>query len=78
MDNDISLSFILNNGVAIGFAWYVLTRINPTLKELTGVITKFNEDIDKRLNAIEANERQTQMKLHELKLKVDNVIRGDN
>ena len=72
------LSFLLNNGVAIGFAWYVLTRINPTLKELTGVITKLNEDIDKRLNAIEANERQTQMKLHELKIQVDNLKRGDN
>ena len=78
MAEELSLNFLLNNGVAIGFAWYVLTRINPTLKELTGVITKFNEDIDKRLNAIETNERQTQMKLHELKTQVDTLKRGDN
>ena len=71
------LSFLLNNGVAIGVAWYVLTRLNSTLKELTGVITKLNEDIDKRLNTIETNERQTQMQLHELKLKVDNLKRSD-
>ena len=78
MAEELSLNFLLNNGVAIGVMWYVLTRLNSTLKELTGVINTLNEDTNKRLNAIETNERQTQMKLHELKIQVDNLKRGDN
>lgn len=74
MANDISLSFILNNSVAIGVMWYVLTRLNSTLKELTGVINNVNT----RLKDIEKNQTQTQLHLHELKLKVDNIVRGDN
>lgn len=78
MAEDISLSFILNNSVAIGVMWYILTRLNSTLKELTGVINTLNEDTNKRLDALEDEQRQTQIKLHELKIQVDNLKRGDN
>ena len=75
---ELDLNFILNNGIAIAVAWYVLTRLNVTLKELTGAINSLSEDINKRLIALEANDRLAQMKLHELKIQVDNLRRGDN
>ena len=72
MEPDIS--FLINNGVAIGVMWYVLIKLNSTLKDLTGVINNVNT----RLKDIEKNQTQTQLHLHELKLKVDNIVRGDN
>ena len=38
MAEEISISFLLNNGVAVGVMWYVLFRLNSTLKDLTKVI----------------------------------------
>jgi len=78
MTEEVSLSFIINNGVAIGVAWYVLTRLNKTLQQLTDVINNFNKDTNKRLDAIESNERQTQMQIHELKVQIDSIRHGDN
>lgn len=78
MTEEVSLSFIINNGVAIGVAWYVLTRLNKTLQQLTDVINNFNKDTNKRLDAIENNERQTQMQIHELKVQIDSIRHGDN
>lgn len=78
MTEEVSLSFIINNGVAIGVAWYVLTRLNKTLQQLTDVINNFNKDTNKRLDAIESNEHQTQMQIHELKVQIDSIRHGDN
>lgn len=74
MAEELSINFLINNGVAIGVMWYVLIKLNSTLKELTKVIA----DVSTRLKDIEKNQTQTQLHLHELKLKVDNLIRGDN
>ena len=74
MAEDISLSFFINNGVAIGVMWYVLFKLNSTLKDLTKVI----DAVSTRLNVIEVNQRQTQMQIHELKVQVDSIRRGDS
>ena len=74
MPDDIS--FLLNNGVAIGVAWYVLTRLNSTLKELTNVIAQLSKDIDTRLKNLENNQRYLQLELREVRAKF--VSRGDN
>ena len=74
MTEDISLSFFINNGVAIGVMWYVLFKLNSTLKDLTKVI----DAVSTRLNVIEVNQRQTQMQIHELKVQVDSIRRGDS
>ena len=58
MGEELSVNFLLNNGVAIGVAWYVLTRLNSTLKDLTGVIDNLNKDINKRLEILENDVRQ--------------------
>lgn len=49
-------------------------KLNATLKDLTNVI----DNVNNRLKDIEKNQTQHQLHLHELKLKVDNLIRGDN
>ena len=74
MTEDMSISFFINNGVAIGVMWYVLFKLNSTLKDLTKVI----DAISTRLNVIEVNQRQTQMQIHELKVQVDSIRRGDS
>lgn len=74
MTEDISLSFFINNGVAIGVMWYVLFKLNSTLKDLTKVI----DAVSTRLNVIEVNQRQTQMQIHELKVQADSIRRGDS
>ena len=74
--DDFSIFF--NNGVAVAVAWYVLTRLNSTLKDLTGVINNLNKDINKRLDALESKGQVTQMQLHELKIQVANLKRGDS
>ena len=75
---DSELSFLLNNGVAIGVAWYVLTRLNATLKELTNVIAQLNKDIDIRLKNLENNQHYLQIELREVNAKFDTLKRGDN
>lgn len=70
MAEELSLSFIFNNGVAIAVAWYVLTRLNVTLKDLTNAISKLGGDLNQRLNTLEVNQR-------ELKLQIDSIKRGD-
>ena len=74
MAEEISISFLLNNGVAVGVMWYVLFKLNSTLKDLTKVIA----DVSTRLNGIETNQRQFQLQIHELKLNVDAIKRGDS
>lgn len=74
MTEDMSISFFINNGVAIGVMWYVLFKLNSTLKDLTKVI----DAVSTRLNVIEVNQRQTQMQIHELKVQVDSIRRGDS
>ena len=74
MAEDMSISFFINNGVAIGVMWYVLFKLNSTLKDLTKVI----DAVSTRLNVIEVNQRQTQMQIHELKVQVDSIRRGDS
>ena len=74
MAEEISISFLLNNGVAVGVMWYVLFKLNSTLKDLTKVIA----DVSTRLTNIENNQRQTQMQVHELKVNVDALRRGDS
>ena len=74
MAEEISISFLLNNGVAVGVMWYVLFKLNSTLKDLTKVIA----DVSTRLNGIENNQRQFQLQIHELKLNVDAIKRGDS
>lgn len=54
---DVSIRALLNDGIAVGVAWYVLTRLNATLKELSAVINRLNEDLDKRLDKVEAEIR---------------------
>lgn len=76
MEN-LSLNFLINNGVAVAVMWYVLTRLNSTLKDLTGVIDKLNKESSKRLDALENNQRLFQMQLHELQMHVDAMRRGD-
>lgn len=73
MSDDLSINFILNNGVAVGVMWYVLIKLNSTLKDLTKVI----ENVSTRLKDIENHLQANQFQLHEMKLKVDNLIRGD-
>lgn len=78
MTEEMSLSFILNNGIAIGVAWYVLTRLNHNLDKLSRSIDNLNQNINDRLTALEANQRQFQMQVHELKVNVDAIRRGDS
>lgn len=68
------LSFILNNGVAIGVMWYVLIKLNSTLKDLTNVINNVNT----RLKDIENHLQQNQLQLNDLKHQIDSLSRGDN
>ena len=74
MAEEMTLSFFINNGVAVGVMWYVLFKLNSTLKDLTKVIA----DVSTRLNGIENNQRQFQLQIHELKLNVDAIKRGDS
>ena len=78
MAEEISISFLLNNGIAIGVAWYVLTRLNHNLDKLSRSIDNLNKNINDRLTALENNQRQFQMQIHELKLNVDALRRGDS
>jgi len=78
MTEEMSLSFILNNGIAIGVAWYVLTRLNHNLDKLSRSIDNLNQNINDRLTALESNQRQFQMQIHELKINVDAIRRGDS
>ena len=68
------LSFLLNNGVAIGVMWYVLIKLNSTLKDLTKVI----ENVSTRLKDIENHLQQNQLQLNDLKHQIDSLSRGDN
>lgn len=63
MENDISINALLNNGIAVGVMWYVLFRINPILKDLTDAINKLGNDIDKRLDKLEAKTNQLSYKI---------------
>ena len=74
MAEEVSLSFFINNGVAIGVMWYVLIKLNSTLKDLTKVIA----DVNTRLKDIEKNQTQTQMHIHELKVQIDAMRRDDS
>lgn len=78
MAEEMTLSFFLNNGIAIGVAWYVLTRLNHNLDKLSRSIDNLNQNINDRLTALEANQRQFQMQVHELKVNVDAIRRGDS
>lgn len=77
MVEDLSISFLINNGVAVGVAWYVLSKINPTLEKLTDAINKLSDNVNHRLDKLESNERNTQMQLHEVKVQIDAIKRGD-
>ena len=72
MEPDIS--FLINNGVAIGVMWYVLIKLNSTLKDLTKVI----ENVSTRLKDIENHLQQNQLQLNDLKHQIDSLSRGDN
>ncbi len=78
MTDELSLVFLLNNGIAIGVAWYVLTRINTNLDKLSKSIDNLNQNINNRLFALENNQRQFQMQIHELKVQIDSIRHGDN
>lgn len=71
------LSFFVNNGIAIGVAWYVLTRLNSNLDKLSNSIDNLNKNINDRLTAVESNQQLLQMQIQELKLHVDAMRRGD-
>lgn len=73
MNDELSLSFLLNNGIAIGVAWYVLTRLNHNLDKLSQSIDNLNRNINDRLTELETSQQHFQLLLHELKLKVDNI-----
>ena len=73
MSEDISCSFLINNGVAVGVMWFVLFKLNSTLKDLTNAIHSINN----RLIAVESNQRNTQLQIHEIKVQVDSLKRGD-
>ena len=78
MNDELSLSFLLNNGIAIGVAWYVLTRLNHNLDKLSQSIDNLNRNINDRLTELETSQQQFQILLHELKLNVDVLRRGDS
>ena len=71
MENDISINALLNNGIAVGVMWYVLFRINPTLKDLTDAINKLGNDIDKRLVKLEE-------KTNQLSYKIESISKEDS
>ena len=71
------ISFFVNNGIAIGVAWYVLTRLNSNLDKLSNSIDNLNKNINDRLTAVESNQQLLQMQIQELKLHVDAMRRGD-
>ena len=78
MAEEISISFLLNNSVAVGVMWYVLTRLKPSLDKLANSIDNLNTNVKERLNSLEDGQRQFQMQIHELKLNVDAIKRGDS
>lgn len=39
--------FIGNNGVAVGVAWYVLTRLNSNLERIADTLNKLEHRIDR-------------------------------
>ena len=78
LTDELSLGFLLNNGIAIGVARYVLTRINTNLDKLSKSIDNLNQNINNRLFALENNQRQFQMQIHELKVQIDSIRHGDN
>ena len=78
MAEEMTLSFFINNGVAVGVMWYVLTRLKPSLDKLSTSIDNLNKDTNKRLDALENGQRQFQMQIHELKVQVDSIRHGDS
>lgn len=78
MAEEMTLSFFINNGVAVGVMWYVLTRLKPSLDKLSNSIDNLHKDTNKRLDALENGQRQFQMQIHELKVQVDSIRHGDS
>ena len=78
MAEEMTLSFFINNGVAVGVMWYVLTRLKPSLDKLSTSIDNLNKDTNKRLDALENGQRQFQMQIHELKVQVDSIRHADS
>ena len=78
MAEEMTLSFFINNGVAVGVMWYVLTRLKPSLDKLSTSIDNLHKDTNKRLDALENGQRQFQMQIHELKVQVDSIRHGDS
>ena len=78
MAEEMTLSFFINNGVAVGVMWYVLTRLKPSLDKLSTSIDTLNTNVKERLNSLEDGQRQFQMQIHELKVNVDAIKRGDS
>ena len=76
MTDDIS--FFINNSVAIGVMWYVLTRLKPSLDKLSDSIDTLNKNVKERLDALENVQRQFQMQIHELKGQIDSIRHGDS
>ena len=76
MTDDIS--FFINNSVAIGVMWYVLTRLKPSLDKLSDSIDTLNKNVKERLDALENVQRQFQMQIHELKVQIDSLKHDDN
>lgn len=46
--NELDLvHFIGNNGVAVGVAWYVLTRLNSTLERIADTLNKLERRVER-------------------------------
>ena len=55
---EMFLHALSNVGVPAALAFYVLFRVNQTLRDLTDAINKLTVDVDRRLEKVEGNVQQ--------------------